>query len=286
MQHTLVSLVRYSVRHVTTRCLTTVLLVLVVSAGWAGAQPMPQQASSLTRPTSHAANSASDSRSDIFYTIVDRATLFQASDTTRAYMNLRRREPLTFLPGQDPGWEGWRRVRTFDGANGLIRSEDVSNVWLRISKTRQTLFVYRGANLIARIPTDLGYNFFSDKERRGSNGDPDHWRTPEGEFFIASKNPNSQFYRAFVLNYPNAEDAARGLEDGLITEEQYEQIVRAEQQYGIPPMNTELGGWIEIHGNGTGQRNNWTQGCVAIQDIQMDRLWDLVDVGTPVLIDP
>ncbi len=265
------------------RCVLILSIVFGGSAQWVGAQPM-QQASSTTAASS--VDLSGESRSDIYYTIVDRATLYQASDTTRAYMSLRRREPLTFLPGEDPGWEGWRRVRTFDGANGVIRAEDVSNVWMRISKTRQTLFVYRGANLIARIPTDLGYNFFSDKERRGGNGDPDHWRTPEGEFFIASKNPNSQFYRAFVLNYPNAEDAARGLEDGLITQDQHDQIVDAEQRYGIPPMNTELGGWIEIHGNGTGQRNNWTQGCVAIQDIQMDRLWDLVDVGTPVLIDP
>lgn len=135
-----------------------------------------------------------------------------------------------------------------------------------------------------RIPTDLGYNFFSDKERRGSSGDPDHWRTPEGEFFVANKNAYSQFYKAFVLNYPNAEDAARGLEDGLITEEQYEQIVHAENRFQMPPMDTELGGWIEIHGDGTGERQNWTQGCVAIQNVQMDRLWDMIEVGTPVLI--
>jgi len=51
-------------------------------------------------------------------------------------------------------------------------------------------------------------------------------------------------------------------------------------------MNTELGGYIEIHGDGTGERNNWTQGCIAIANGELDRLWDLVTVGTPVLIDP
>lgn len=224
--------------------------------------------------------------STIYYTRGERAVLYHVGDSTRSYLYLKRREPVHFLPDQDPGWEGWRRIRTFDGANGMVRDEDLTNVWLRISKTNQTLYVYRGAHLLDRIPTDLGYNFFADKERRGNNGDPDHWRTPEGEFFVASKNAGSQFYKAFVLNYPNAEDAARGLEDGLITQEQYDAIVHAERRFGMPPMNTELGGWIEIHGDGTGKRQNWTQGCVAIQNIQMDRLWDLVDVGTPVLITP
>jgi len=223
---------------------------------------------------------------DIYYATRQRAILYHTQDTTRAYMRLKLREPLYAVEEEDPLWPGWKRVRTFDGANGLVREDHVSNVWLRISKTSQTLFAYRGANLIARIPTDLGYNFFADKERRGSNGDPDHWRTPEGEFFVASKNSTSQFYKALVLNYPNAEDAKRGMEGDLITRQQYESIVAAEETFSMPPMNTELGGWIEIHGEGTGLRKNWTQGCVAVQNVQLDRLWDIVDVGTPVLIDP
>jgi len=223
---------------------------------------------------------------DVYYATESRTVLYHTSDTTKAYMRLKLREPLYSLEEEDPNWPGWKRVRTFDGANGLVRDEKISNVWLRISKTQQTLFAYRGANLIARIPTDLGYNFFADKEKRGSRGDPDHWRTPEGEFFVASKNENSQFYKALVLNYPNAEDGARGVQDSLITREQYESIVLAEETFSMPPMNTELGGWIEIHGDGTGLRNNWTQGCIAIQNVQLDRLWEIVEVGTPVLIDP
>lgn len=246
------------------------------------AQPSPDA----VVPTAAPIAKAPAESAGLYYTIPDRSTLYFPTDTTRAYMNLTRREPVEFLQSEDPGWPGWKRVRTLDGANGLIRAEELTNVWLRISKSAQTLFVYRGEHLIDRIPTDLGYNFFSDKEQRGSLSNPDHWRTPEGEFFVANKNPTSQFYKAFVLNYPNAEDAARGLEDGLITEEQYELIVSSENRFQMPPMNTELGGWIEIHGDGTGERSNWTQGCVAIQNVQMDRLWDIIEVGTPVLITP
>ncbi len=236
--------------------------------------------------TGVATGQSMNSDMDVYYTTDTKTTLYHLADSTRPYMHLKMRESVYVIEDDDPHWNGWRRVRTLDGANGMIRSGDISNVWIRISKTSQTLFAYRGANLIARMPTDLGYNFFADKERRGSDGEPDHWRTPEGQFFIASKNENSQFYKAFVLNYPNAEDAERGRRDSLITQTQYESILRAEDSFSMPPMNTELGGWIEIHGDGTGLRRNWTQGCIALTNSQLDRLWEIVDIGTPVLIDP
>jgi hypothetical protein len=50
-------------------------------------------------------------------------------------------------------------------------------------------------------------------------------------------------------------------------------------------MGTDLGGWIEIHGDGTGAATAWTQGCVAVRNGAMDVLWDQVRVGTPVLIE-
>jgi L,D-peptidoglycan transpeptidase YkuD (ErfK/YbiS/YcfS/YnhG family) len=50
-------------------------------------------------------------------------------------------------------------------------------------------------------------------------------------------------------------------------------------------MNTPLGGWIEIHGEGTGASTNWTQGCVAVENRVMNELWTQVSVGTPVLIE-
>jgi L,D-peptidoglycan transpeptidase YkuD (ErfK/YbiS/YcfS/YnhG family) len=50
-------------------------------------------------------------------------------------------------------------------------------------------------------------------------------------------------------------------------------------------MDTDLGGWIEIHGDGTGDATAWTQGCVAIRNAAMDVIWDHVRVGTPVLVE-
>lgn len=225
---------------------------------------------------------AADEEGALFYAVERGAVLYHRNDTTQAYLHVGFREPLHVLGDAE---NGWKRVRTRDGAHGLMRADLLSNVWIRISKRTQTVLVYRGDELIYRFAADLGYNFYSDKERRGSSAEPDHWRTPEGEFFVVAKNPRSQFYKALVLNYPNAEDAERGFRDGLISQAEYDAIRNAEEQYAMPPMFTALGGYIELHGDGTGKRNNWTQGCVAIPNTQMDIIWDLVSVGTPVLID-
>jgi lipoprotein-anchoring transpeptidase ErfK/SrfK len=50
-------------------------------------------------------------------------------------------------------------------------------------------------------------------------------------------------------------------------------------------MNTKLGGWIEIHGDGTGAATNWTQGCVALHNRDMNTLWWWAEVGTPVRVE-
>lgn len=223
-----------------------------------------------------------DPSQEVYYTVERSTTLYHPADSSSPYLNLRFREPVYVI---ENGGE-WARIRTVDGANGIVRYGHLSNVWIRISKSEQTLYVYRGPELLASYPTDLGYNFFSDKVKRGSRAEPDHWRTPNGRFHVASKNAASQYYKALVLNYPNREDAERGMRDGLISSEQFEAIVRAEESVEMPPMNTGLGGWIEIHGEGTGARRNWTQGCIAITNAQMDRIWNWVDVGTPVLVEP
>jgi murein L,D-transpeptidase YafK len=139
--------------------------------------------------------------------------------------------------------------------------------------------------LVMQVPADFGYNAFADKVRQGSSANPDHWRTPEGAFFVVKKNPSSKFHKAFVLNYPTAEDADRGLRQGLISRQQHDAIVEAEDSFTLPPMSTALGGMIEIHGDGTGVSSNWTQGCVAIHNTHMDAIWSMIEVGAPVIIE-
>ena len=148
-----------------------------------------------------------------------------------------------------------------------------SDLWIKISKNERTIRVYKGDTLYRTLPADLAINFFSDKVRKGGQEKVDHWRTPEGVFYIVEKNPQSQFHKAFVLNYPGRVDAERGLRHELISRDEYNQIVRADERFQMPPMFTALGGYIEIHGDGTGARTNWTKGCVAIRNADIDELW-------------
>jgi murein L,D-transpeptidase YafK len=176
-------------------------------------------------------------------------------------------------------------VRTDAGRTGYVPTSALSSVWLRVSKAEGRLYVYNGPHLVETYTVDIGYNTYADKVRRGSPDQRDHWRTPEGPFYVVSKRSQSEFYKALVLNYPTTADAERGLKQDLISQSEYEAIVRAQKRAQMPPMNTELGGWIEIHGEGTGGQRNWTQGCVAVENPVIDALWTVVDVGTPVLIE-
>lgn len=250
---------------------------------------VPMEWSERTEPThsSDASTSRSlkrqNSPSDLAlnHVVGERATLYNRADSTAPVTGLPVRTPVHRL-----GCSGnWCQVRTEGGRSGYVPASAISNVWIRVSKPDRRLYLYRGPHLVDEFKIDVGYNTFSDKQRRGSQERRDHWRTPEGTFYIVDKKPRSEFYKALVLNYPTTADAERGLKQDLISRSEYEAIVQAQEQFRMPPMNTELGGWIEIHGEGTGASTNWTQGCVAVQNRVMNELWVDVEVGTPVLIE-
>ncbi len=217
----------------------------------------------------------------VFYSVDRAGTLYRTADKNEPYLNLAFHEQVRVIRNDG----AWSYVETTDGGRGYVNSDSISNIWIRVSKSDKTVYVYGGTELLHEIPADLAYNFFSDKVKQGSTADPDHWRTPEGKFYVVARNPNSSFYKAFVLNYPSKQHAERGLATGLITNSQYEAIIRADEAVRPPPMNTALGGLIEIHGGGTGARTSWTQGCIAIPNQTIDVLWRFVRVGTPVVVE-
>lgn len=131
--------------------------------------------------------------------------------------------------------------------------------------------------LVRRYRVGLGLSPIEDKVEEGDR------RTPEGEFYIFSKNEKSEYYLSLGLSYPNAEDAERGLRDGLINREQYDQILSAIHKKIPPPQNTALGGQILIHGNGS--QSDWTWGCIALDDKDIRELFDAVPRGTEVIIE-
>ncbi len=217
----------------------------------------------------------------LYYTIEREVTVYHRPNTARPYLTLGFRAPVHVLEKRGD----WYRIRTDGGATGYVRAATLSNIWLRVSKQERAVYLYAGTELLGEIPADFGYNVFADKARRGSMLRRDHWRTPEGTFYVVAKNPNSRFYKALVLNYPTREDAVRGYRRGLITRAERDAIIEAQERSVMPPMDTALGGWIEIHGDGTGESRNWTHGCVAVANLHMNVLWQWVQVGTPVLIE-
>lgn len=263
-------------------------LALVVLASLAAA-PAAGPTSALTDPpgaastpalASQAAASRGAAVGATYYITASDATLRSSPNATAQVLTRPTfRDAVRVIGSED----GWKRVQ-YRGHEGYLPAEAVSNVWIRVSKTERTVYVYRGAELYRTLPADVSSSD-EDKVRRGGLLETEHHRIPEGTFYVCRKNARSSYYRAFVLNYPNQVHALRGLRSGLITEAQYMAIAAAEEQFREPPMNTPLGGLIEIHGDGSGRRRAWTRGCVALRNVHMDELWDMVVEGTPVVIE-
>jgi lipoprotein-anchoring transpeptidase ErfK/SrfK len=155
----------------------------------------------------------------------------------------------------DPIWAKWARDTIAD-------SRATGGYAILVRKFEHRLDVYHGGVLKTSFPAELGLRWMGQKMRAG-----DHV-TPEGKYRVINKKHGSRYYRALEINYPNAEDQVR---------------FRLAKQSGAIPRHASIGGLIEIHGHG-GRGKDWTQGCVAVTNSQMDKLFTMVGVGTPVTI--
>lgn len=134
-----------------------------------------------------------------------------------------------------------------------------------VRKKDHTLSLLSDSNAIKTYKVALGRNIVGPKTQQG-----DH-KTPEGMYTLDSRNAGSHFYRSIHVSYPNAEDRQRA------------------RKLGVEP-----GGDIMIHGlpNGLGwigsmhRLHDWTDGCIAVTDEEMDEIWRMVPDGTPIEIDP
>ena len=147
-----------------------------------------------------------------------------------------------------------------------------------IRKSARTLELFDGDQSIKMIDIVLGSAPSGTKLVEGDG------RTPEGSFYIFTKNRESKFHRSLAVSYPDRPAAERGLAQALITREEFDAIVDAVDTGERPPQKTRLGGEIYIHGGGTD--GDWTQGCIAVDDRAIEELFDAVTVGCPVVIEP
>ncbi len=148
---------------------------------------------------------------------------------------------------------------------------------IKVCKSSGVMTVFDGSKPVKSYRVISGANP-GDKEIEGDK------RTPEGVFRVVLRNPKSRYVLSLGLDYPNVEDAERGLKAKLITPRQHKAIVEAISRGKQPPWNTPLGGEIMIHG-AKGKRTG-TLGCVSMADDAIRELYRRIGLGTKVEILP
>jgi hypothetical protein len=156
-----------------------------------------------------------------------------------------------------PTWQQWIKET-------LAYSRSTGNTVVIIDKLEHLCRVFQADTLRLELVIEMGPNWLGTKKHKGDK------RTPEGKYYITKMRQGSQtkFYKALQLNYPNEDDWLRYY------------LARHNGEF---PADTKIGGLIEVHGTG-GRGINWTDGCIALQNQDMDKIFALVQVGTPVTI--
>ncbi|KPP96869.1 MAG: hypothetical protein HLUCCO03_03130 [Marinobacter sp. HL-58] len=145
----------------------------------------------------------------------------------------------------------------------MAEAPEVSEVLVR--KEERRLYLISGEEVVRSYRIGLGDNPSGHKLYEGDK------RTPEGEYVLDWRNPDSDFYKSIHISYPNKQDREQA------------------SAWGLDP-----GGSIMIHGlpNEAGDMAfaylglDWTDGCIAVSNEEMDEIWQLVADGTPIRIVP
>ncbi len=160
------------------------------------------------------------------------------------------------------------------------------NIELLISRSKHTLSVKQGDVTLSTFKVAFGSGGKKAKLKEG-----DH-TTPKGAYLINKISDSESFHLFMLLNYPNMDDAKRALKDNLISRTQYRSILLAQIEGRLPPQNTALGGSIGIHGIGIETEDkieihqylDWTKGCIAMRNDEVDTLRRYIAPGTKVII--
>jgi len=166
----------------------------------------------------------------------------------------------------------------FNNENGLysvnLRAAniDADKVFLLIDKSDYRLYLYEDVTLRKIYKVVFGSRNLADKLMQGDR------KTPEGTFHIISKRYDGRWSRFLLLDYPNETSWAK---------------FHQRQQQGLVGPNADIGGGIGIHGVEyragirdvyVDRRINWTLGCVSMKNPDVNELYDVIKVGTPVVI--
>jgi murein L,D-transpeptidase YafK len=173
------------------------------------------------------------------------------------------------------------------GARLLAASESgagksrVDALALHVWKTRHEMRLLEYGQVVRTFHIALGRDPKASKLIRGDG------RTPRGRYYVCEKRPQSRFHRFLGISYPNIDDAEKAYAERLISTDEWAAIFFANLEQTVPPWSTPLGGHVGIHGYGGRVEVpiDWTEGCIAVRDADIDYLYDRVPLGTPVIID-
>ncbi|MFT6866185.1 MAG: tetratricopeptide (TPR) repeat protein [Cyclobacteriaceae bacterium] len=154
----------------------------------------------------------------------------------------------------------WKQLTT----EGIHTSKKQKTTCIVIDKYNRACQLYDRGVLIESYPIELGNNWIGDKQHAGDK------TTPEGQYKVIEKKTNGQtkYHKALLLNYPNEDDQNR---------------FKKNQVNGTIKGARTIGNLIEIHGHG-GKGFDWTDGCIALSNSDMDKLFLNIDMHTPVII--
>jgi murein L,D-transpeptidase YafK len=143
------------------------------------------------------------------------------------------------------------KFRTYDGP-------EVTQIL--IQKGERRMYLLNGTTALRSYRVGLGTNPVGKKQFEGDG------KTPEGIYYIDRRNPNSSYHLSLGISYPNAEDRA-----------------------AAAALGKDPGGDIFIHGRARknrGRGKDWTAGCIAVTDREMEEIYAMVREGTPIVILP
>lgn len=160
------------------------------------------------------------------------------------------------------------------------------SVELLLSRSEHKLMVLKNGTMLRSYRVALGSGGEKAKLKQGDS------KTPKGDYKITKVRESDRFHLFLQLNYPNMSDATRALRTHTITRQEYRSILDAHVFGQLPPQDTELGGAIGIHGIGKEtdekvkihQNIDWTQGCIALRNKEVEELSHYVSIGTPISI--
>jgi len=156
---------------------------------------------------------------------------------------------------------------------------------IEVSKSQRLLRAWCTRGALVEMTAALGRDPVGHKLEAGD------FRTPEGHYRISDEPQPSRFHAFIPIDYPSVADADLALADGRIGVRDHRRIVRAHQRGEPPPGDTPLGGEIGLHGEGTrwagdSEHLDWTLGCIAVTDQDLDFLMAHTRPGVPIDILP